>query len=174
MNPPDQLIDDLRLLEPPEPWQVDWWIVGATLVLLVLLVWLLVRMRKGRGARQQARALRIAHREALAELERLFAMVEQEQSRPYAIESSSIIRRYLEEGYALQAPRRATDEFLIEAQQSPKLSSEQRDSLAEFLRCCDLLKFARASANRAELEQLHTAAVRFVSAPPPAPVEVPA
>ncbi|HEX8310951.1 MAG TPA: hypothetical protein VF614_06525 [Chthoniobacteraceae bacterium] len=172
MNPPDQLIDDLRLLEPPEPWQVNWWLVAAALAVLVLLLFVLRHFQRGRAARLQAHAIRTAHADALAALQKLFAMVEQEQSRPYAIDSSSIIRRYLEDGFGLQAPRRATDEFLLEAQQSPKLSSEQRASLAEFLRCCDLLKFARTSANRAELEQLHSAAVNFVQTAPPAPEEV--
>ena len=172
MKPPDELIDDLRLLEPPEPWQIDWTLVAAALAVLVLLLLVLRHLQRGRAARLQARAIRTAHADALAALQQLFAMVEQEQSRPYAIDSSSIIRRYLEDGFGLQAPRRATDEFLLEAQQSPKLSPEQQTSLAEFLRCCDLLKFARTSANRAELELLHKAAVNFVQTAPPAPVEV--
>ena len=92
----------------------------------------------------------------------LFALIEREESRPYATESSAIIRRYIETRFALSAPRRSTEEFLAEAQQSPKLDPQHRALLGDFLRICDLLKFARTFANRAELKELHEAAVRFV------------
>ena len=99
---------------------------------------------------------------ALMELERLFALIDTEQSRPYAIESSAIIRRYIEVRFDLAAPKRSTEEFLAEAQHSPKLAPEYQTLLADFLQCCDLLKFARTLANRNELVQLHDSAIRFV------------
>ena len=162
MNPPDQLIDDLRLLEPPEPFRLNPWIVGGALAVLVLLWWFRRWRKTTHGARSQAQAIRQAHDDALAELERLFALIEREESRPYATESSAIIRRYIETRFGLSAPRRATEEFLAEAQQSPKLEPQHRALLGDFLRICDLLKFARTFANRAELKELHDAAVRFV------------
>ena len=156
------LIDDLRLLEPPEPFRINPWMLAAAVGVLLLL-WFFVRyLRTTRGARVQARAAEQAYTDALADLERLFALVDREESRPYAIESSAIIRRYIETRFALSAPRRSTEEFLVEAQQSPKLAAAHQASLREYLRVCDLLKFARTSANRTELTQLHEAAVRFV------------
>jgi hypothetical protein len=158
----DDLIDDTRLLEPPVPWNINWWLVGAAIVVLLVL-WRFVRFCQQRAAaRGQARAVEHAHTDALAELERLFALVDQEQSRPYAIESSAIIRRYIETRFDLSAPRRSTEEFLAEAEQSPKLAPAYQTLLGDFLGACDLLKFARTSANRGELKQLHEAAVRFV------------
>ena len=103
-----------------------------------------------------------AHEDALAELERLFALIDREESRPYAMESSAIIRRYVEARFELSAPRRSTEEFLSEAQSSPKLQTAHQALLGEFLRICDLLKFARTFADRSELTGLHEAAVRFV------------
>jgi hypothetical protein len=159
---PDQLIDDLRLLEPPEPWRVNPWIAAA-LILLALGVWWYVRHRRAtHDVRQQAKLEKAAYHDALADLEKLFALVDQEQSRPYAIESSAIVRRYIESRFQLSAPRRSTEEFLVEATKSPSLAPEYQALLAEFLRICDLLKFARTLANRSELHQLHEAAVRFV------------
>ena len=162
MNPPDQLIDDLRLLEPPEPFRLNPWIVAAVLAVLVFLWWFRRWRKTTHGARSQAQAIRQAHDDALAELERLFALIEREESRPYATESSAIIRRYIETRFALSAPRRSTEEFLAEAQQSPKLEPQHQALLGDFLRICDLLKFARTFANRAELKDLHEAAIRFV------------
>ena len=162
MNPPDQLIDDLRLLEPPEPFRLNPWIVAAVLMVLVFLWWFRRWRKTTHGARSQAQAIRQAHDDALAELERLFALIEREESRPYAIESSAIIRRYIEVRFDLAAPKRSTEEFLAEAQHSPKLGPDHQTLLGDFLGYCDLLKFARTFANRTELKELHEAAVRFV------------
>lgn len=163
MNAPDQLIDDLRLLEPPEPWRIHWGLVLASLALLVGVWWLIRRWRANAARRARFKAIRGAHEDALTALERLFAMVSEGRSRDYGIESSAILRRYLEARFGLLAPLRSTEEFLHEAQHAPQLTSSQQDALGEFLRCCDLLKFARTSADRAELEALHYAAVGFVT-----------
>ena len=162
MNPPAQLIDDLRLLEPPVPFHLEVWQV-AVAVALLLAIWAFLRWRRStRSERLQARAVQQAHDDALAELERLFALIDREESRPYAVESSAIIRRYIEQRFGLSAPRRSSEEFLLEAQHSPRLQPPHQALLGEFLRICDLLKFARTFADRGELQNLHAAAVRFV------------
>ena len=162
MNPPTELIDDLRLLAPPEPFRLPYGIIFACLVAFVLIGWIIRARRMKNSAQAGEDALKQAHANALAELERLFALIDSEQSRPYAIESSAIIRRYIEVRFDLAAPTRSTEEFLAEAQYSPKLAPEYQTLLADFLQCCDLLKFARTLADRNELVQLHDAAVSFV------------
>ena len=104
--------------------------------------------------------------EWLAELEKARALMSPETSRPYGIEVSGIIRRYIERRFGLVAPRRSTEEFLVEASASAKLEPAHRQLLAEFLGTCDFLKFARARAELAELEAQHKAAVRFVTETP--------
>lgn len=168
MNPPTELIDDLRLLAPPEPFHLPYWPVFVSLVAVTVIGWIIRARRMKNAAQAGADALRLAHANALAELERLFALIDSEQSRPYAIESSAIIRRYIEVRFDLAAPTRSTEEFLAEAQQSPKLAPEFQALLAEFLQCCDLLKFARTLASRNELVQLHDSAIRFVKETAPA------
>ena len=169
MNPPTELIDDLRLLEAPVPWRINYPLIAVALILFVLTWWLLRKLHAKRIANAQVNAMAQAHADALAELERLFALIDSEQSRPYAIESSAIIRRYIEARFHLDAPKRSTEEFLAEAQRSPKLAPEFQALLADFLQCCDLLKFARTFASRSELVQLHDAAISFVKETVPAP-----
>ena len=170
MNEPTELIDDLRLLEPPQPFHIPYALIFACLVAIVLIGWI-IRARRAKSTAQSGQdVLREAHANALAELERLFALIDTAQSRPYAIESSAIIRRYIEVRFDLAAPKRSTEEFLAEAQQSPKLAPESQTLLADFLQCCDLLKFARTLASRNELVQLHEAAIRFVKETAPEPV----
>jgi hypothetical protein len=162
MNPSAEFIDDLRLLEPPPPWTPMLWLVGALLLCAIAAWWFIRRRRAHAASRMAAVDAQHAPEDALAELEKLFDVIAQERSRPYAIESSAIIRRYIERRFSLRAPQRSTEEFLAEARNSPKLAEPHQRSLGEFLRCCDLLKFARTSANRAELEALQQAAVDFV------------
>ena len=171
MNPPAELIDDLRLLEAPQPFHVNYPLIVAGIILFALTWWLLRTLHARRIANATVDAMARAHADALAELERLFALIDSEQSRPYAIESSAIIRRYIEVRFHLDAPKRSTEEFLAEAQHSPRLAPEYQQLLADFLQCCDLLKFARTFADRSELVQLHDAAICFVKETAPSLAE---
>ena len=89
--------------------------------------------------------------------------------RAYAIAVSGVVRRYLERRFGLLAPRRSTEEFLAEARTAGRLDESHQRNLADFLAACDFLKFARATAEVAELEQIHATAVRFVTDTQPPP-----
>jgi hypothetical protein len=161
VNNTTNIIDDLRFLEPwtaPPVWV--WVLLAAVIVGVVMLI------RRRNAARRTAQGAQVAahaHEDALAELEKARALMSPENSRPYGIEVSGIVRRYIERRFNIVAPRRSTEEFLIEAAASAKLEPGHRALLAEFLGSCDFLKFARARAELAELEAQHQAAVRFVT-----------
>ncbi len=160
MNTATNIIDDLRLLEP---WAVSPWMWVLIAAVIVGGIVLLIRFR--RAARPGALAAQTAARaleDALAGLEKARALMSPENSRPYGIEVSGIVRRYIENRFGIFAPRRSTEEFLIEAADSAKLEPAHRRLLAEFLGACDFLKFARARGELVELEAQHKAAVRFV------------
>jgi hypothetical protein len=131
--------------------------------LVVGVVMFIQRRNAARRAAQGAQVAAHAHEDALAELEKARALMSPENSRPYGIEVSGVVRRYIERRFDIVAPRRSTEEFLIEAAASAKLEPSHRKLLAEFLGACDFLKFARARAEHAELEAQHQAAVRFVT-----------
>jgi len=172
MNPPEALTDDLQLLEPPEPFRMNWWYVAAGVAVLLLII-IIVRIRgRSRLIRLEAAKIRRAWVDALEELEKLFALIDKEESRPYAVESSAIIRHYIEDRFEIVASRQSTEEFLESAQHSPKLEPRHQQSLGEFLRICDLLKFARTMADKQELRNLHDAAVAFVKETRPQKPEV--
>ena len=170
MNNATNIIDDLRLLEPwhmPPPWV---WV----LLVVVIASGIALMIRRRNAARRAAQGAQIAehaHEDALAELEKARSLMSPENSRPYGIEVSGIVRRYVERRFGIVAPRRSTEEFLIEAAASVKLEPAHRKLLAEFLGCCDFLKFARARAEVSELEAQHQAAVRFVTETRVAPVK---
>ena len=161
MNTSTNIIDDLRFLEP---WRTPPWLWALIAVVVIFGIALMIRRRNAaRRAAQGAHVAAPAHEDALAELEKARALMSPENSRPYGIAVSGIVRHYIERRFSIVAPRRSTEEFLIEAGSSDKLEPAHRKLLAEFLGTCDFLKFARARAELSELEAQHQAAVRFVT-----------
>ncbi len=95
------------------------------------------------------------------------------QPKPFCIAVSDTLRIYLEERFKFHAPERTTEEFLYELQATNRLLPDQKESLGEFLKRCDLVKFAQYEPREIELRELHDSAVRLVeeTEPPPAPVD---
>ena len=161
MNSPTNLIEDLRLLEAPQPLALVWWI-AITVAVLSAVGFVLWRRARARRTQPTPAQIEAATEDALAELKKLRSLIAAENSRLYAIEVSGVARRYIERRFGILAPRRSTEEFLIEAQRSPQLDTHYQKPLREFLAACDFLKFARAHAEVPELEQMHAAVVQFV------------
>src|SRR5580765_441800 len=126
------LIDDLRLLEAPRPLPLIWWIIMA-LALLGGIAFLLWRRSVARRPQPTPAATEAAIEDALAELEKLRALISAGNSRLYAIQVSGVVRRYIERRFGLVAPRRSTEEFLAEAKDSPLLGGQHQQYLREFL-----------------------------------------
>jgi hypothetical protein len=85
------------------------------------------------------------------------------EPKPFSTAVSGAIRVYLEQRFQFHAPDRTTEEFLYELQESNLLTVEQKQSLAEFLASCDLIKFAKYEPTETELRALHTSALRLVN-----------
>jgi hypothetical protein len=160
---PTNIIDDLRLLEAPQPLTLLQWLAIAGVLLAVAGAILWLRARARRGSPPSPAVIQAAQEDALAELQKLRGQMTRENSRAYAIAVSGVVRRYLERRFGLLAPRRSTEEFLAEARASGRLDESHQRNLSDFLAACDFLKFARAIADAPELEQIHTTAVRFVT-----------
>ena len=113
--------------------------------------------------RQAVRARLTAYDRALARLRRL-----QRAGLPAAsavdawyVELSDIVRRYIEERFALRAPELTTEEFLAEAGRSA-LSTPHRGLLSAFLDTCDRVKFARYHPRQEESREALDIARRFL------------
>ena len=78
-------------------------------------------------------------------------------------ELSDVIRRYLEQAWALPASERATAEFLRELERNNQaLDPELRELLSTFLHESDLAKFARAEPSSKQMRAALAAAGGFV------------
>lgn len=143
---------------PTSPW---WWLMlpGAIALIVGGFMW------SRRGWAKALAPLTPAQR-ARRDLTRL----EQEgllaagASEPYFASVSDIVRRYLEDGLGLRAPRATTREFLMEAERSTVLEAGQRATLHDLLALADLVKFARHAPDAdTGVQAMHTA-LAFVDA----------
>lgn len=118
--------------------------------------------RKQQAAKEAALAARPAHEKALEALEALRGQLSEDNYMAFIMEVSRILRVYIQDRFELRAPHRSTEEFLAEASVSDQLSAEYQELLGDFLRQCDLVKFARRSAALRQMETLFRTAEQFV------------
>ncbi len=109
------------------------------------------------------------HERALAALHALetSGVVDAEDPEPMFVQSSGIVRTYVEERFHVRAPELTTEEFLRAATDSPELSAVARSGVGRFLTDCDLVKFAR---HQPDLPSRHAAlhsAIGFVESTVP-------
>lgn len=92
---------------------------------------------------------------------------------PFYVELSAIVRRYLEDRFSLRAPERTTEEFIREASDSRLLTGEQQQLTRAFLEQSDLVKFARHTPERSDMEAALASAERLVTETAPKPAAEP-
>jgi hypothetical protein len=167
---PSVMTEDIRDIRGPKhipsPWLWPLWLAGgAALAALFYAGWLWNR-RRAPGA-----AL-LAYEIALHRLEETRALMQPENAREFSIAVSEIVRHYIEERFHVWAARRTTEEFLYNLlEPSDALLASHRALLADFLRHCDLAKFARWILSTEEMETMLQSARTFVlqTGRPPTP-----
>jgi hypothetical protein len=82
----------------------------------------------------------------------------------FFVELSRIVRRYLEDRFAVRSPELTTDEFLEQLSDSPELVRSHRELLQSLLRRADLVKFAHHDPGPEGLEESIGDAQRFLEA----------
>lgn len=96
---------------------------------------------------------------ALRELEKIRV---EEDVKKYYIGVSGIVRHYIENRFNLHAPERTTEEFLMELANTDMLIQAHKVLLRDFLRHCDLVKFAKYGPTKEEIEGVYNTAKRFI------------
>jgi hypothetical protein len=159
---PVVLTNDIRAIKPPVEIPNGWAWLGWTLAaaaILAIIGWAFVWWCRRQVA---ASVLPPAPPHVRAKLKLQAALALLSDPRLFCIEVSGILRVYLEERFNFRAPERTTDEFLVELQATSLLTPDQKQSLAEFLQDCDLVKFARFEPTQTALRGLLESALRLV------------
>lgn len=160
---PLELRPQLAALGPLEaPATPRWpWIVAAVAALGVLAPFVARALLAWRAGLRRRSAYDVAR----AELDALLA-----QPRPgdrpsmdaFFVALSGIVRRYVEDRFALRSPELTTEEFLEALADSPELLRSHQQLLQRFLRQADLVKFAHAIPAPADVEESIETARRFL------------
>ena len=145
-------------IEIPDPWRFVWWgLAILAIAAAAFFLWRWLQKRKQVAAYVPPIP---AHVRAKQKLQEALALIG--QPREFCIAVSDTIRAYLEERFTFHAPERTTEEFLYELRDTNLLTPDQKDGLGEFLKRCDLVKFARYEPREPELRDLHESALRLV------------
>jgi len=154
-------IKDVIALPVPFPWL--YWLGGILVVLIVIgLVFFLI---KKTGKRPPVPP---AHEKALLALKATHSLITSEQSRKFAIQMTEILRRYIEKRFHLFRPALTNREFLHNLTRKTDgidpLLLQHNELLSEWLSHCDMVKFARYTLRRTEMEQMSTQVRDFIIA----------
>lgn len=173
---PEALLDivDPRRIRTVWDWLLPALGILAAVALVALAFWLWRRHRQRQLAPPPPPPPLPPHERARRALEMARRLLDDPNA--FCTEVSAILRLYLEERFGWNAPDRTTEEFLAQLERGGALPGSLQELLQDFLRRCDLVKFARADATETELLELQGAALRLVEdtvPPPPPPGAVP-
>ncbi|MEX1048967.1 MAG: hypothetical protein WED15_05540 [Akkermansiaceae bacterium] len=157
--------DDIRGPKPlieilePEKFPVALWAAIAGGVLLLAVAWLLWKRHAGKLNEKSPQEI------ALASLTQLEGSPEAMPAEAFAYLAAKVVRHYIADRFGLAAPRRTTEEFLrdLAAENNSPLIAES-DHLRDFLKSCDLAKFAGSQLDTARRGELLQAARGFITA----------
>lgn len=160
--PPGEAPADINEIAPPVGMPGGRWWLGALpgVVLGGAVFWWWRRRR-----RAAAPPVPLPHEIALKALRELMAadLPARGQAKMFYLRVSSILRHYIEDRFALHAPERTTEEFLRDLRDDRRLSDSQKGLLRDFLRHCDMVKFAEHQPNRDEVNQTLNACAQFIA-----------
>ncbi len=150
------------LIEIPSSWTWLWWLL-LTILIVAALYWAYVYWKKRNAKKEKTPTTpkEPAHERARRQLETALQFLHDPDR--FCVIVSDAIRTYLEERFDFRAPDRTTEEFLDELQESQHLQEAQKQSLANFLMECDMVKFAKSEPEAFELKRLHESALQLVS-----------
>lgn len=157
----------LHEIQPPVslPGRIYWWIAGAAAAALLLIGgffgFSVYRKRKAGSILPEARP---PHEIARAALRDLLArdLLEQGAYKAFYLELSVILRRYIENRFALKAPEQTTPEFLTTMKSADNLAAEHKQLLRRFLEHSDLVKFAKYHPASQEIKDAIDIVERFI------------
>ncbi len=158
-----------RDIEEPEkplkvPGEFPW---SALVFLFLLLIGAAVAVFYWRKRRKKAKPgpqPLPPHVEALEALARIRKMPREtpRQIEEVVVETSYVVRKYIEKRFGIHAPERTTEEFLSEVSSSGIFSSWEKDLLSSFLFECDKAKFAAWTPPPEKQDALIDSAEEFV------------
>jgi len=157
--PKDSAPSDIKDIKGPIAYkEINW--PAIAVILAILSAWPVFMIIRKMIRRVPSK---LPHETALEEIEAVKGGYAKGGSiKDYYVDISDCIRRYIERVFKLKAPEMTTEEFLNSLKESSALDIGQKDLLKNFLKACDLVKFAKYAPSAAEAESVYVSAKKFV------------
>ena len=154
----DNEILGIRNLARQSYWQTnDYWLI-PTIIVVVILIALAIYFTLRKRPTPPPSPYAIAQQKLQA-AKKLLASTD---DRQYSSSISDLLRQYIEASFALNAAEQTTEEFLEAAKSESRISTEAEQTLGEFLKLCDLAKFAQHAFGPNDRQKLWDTAATFV------------
>lgn len=162
-------VKDLQLNEivPPLPYPRSykvWVYSGSVLIIIALLAGGFIFYRRRLNGSDAIGARLKAHEIAYNELKVLIDenLIDKGEIKQFYLRLSSIVRRYIENRFGLKAPEQTTEEFLTGLERDSEFPAEYKPLLKDFLRHCDLVKFARFEPGTEDIQKSFDSCKAFI------------
>jgi hypothetical protein len=157
-----KIADIESVVEVPDKPSYWWaWVLVSGVIIVVIIVLLKLHLRQ---TGELIRIFKPAHEIAY---DRLYVLVEKDLIKAGRIkefygEISDIVRHYIEHRFNLRAPERTTEEFLAEIATSDLFKKQDKERLTEFLKHCDLVKFAKYDPTTEQIQETFNIVKDFI------------
>ena len=146
------------------------WALGLVAAALLAALLTLGILRHRRAAQRGSKWRPPAHDRALAALQDVEDRLPIDPV-PFYVEVTDILRRYVEERFAIRAAEQTTPEFLRSVAEHDGIEPGHRQTLQDFMNASDKVKFARERATQDDVREALRQARGFVAETAPHPEE---
>lgn len=140
------------------------WVWVLSVSVIIIAVGGVIIYFKRKHVKELVRIFKPAHEIAYERLRVLIGqnLIETGKIKEFYEGISDILRHYIEHRFDLRAPERTTEEFLFEIQYTDVLSKSDKESLAEFLNNCDMVKFAKYNPEKEQIQAAFDLVKNFI------------
>ena len=144
--------------------KTSWWPYAAAALLLLAVLLAVVLLRRRRVKAVELPPPIPPYEIAMEELRRLVEahLIEQGDFMGFYNAIQGILRRYIEARFDIHAPERTTEEFLSELRGSRSPIGKHQKLLESFLTHCDLVRFAKHTPEKQEIQATFDACKQFI------------
>ena len=157
-------VDPGFIADAPRPPLWPWLVAAAAALALFFVGRSYLRRRRRRSFAAPAAPRVPPDTQAFARIRELERMLERGEigGERLVVEVSATLRRWLEDGLHQASLAKTTDEFLEDLRANTRFSVVQQNRLQDFLRRCDLIKFAGQEPSQLECKDLLGSVRAFV------------